>query len=158
MRDWKNVLWALLLAVILIACQNQDPTPTSTSESVEADEGEVTEIPTATETTIPATTTSEPEPTATTAPTATLEVTYEPLFETATCEFQSPPGREVTCGWLTVPEDRANPEKTIRLHVAVLPAKATTQPRNLSFTWKVDQGEMLWKQCRLFLRCVMRHF
>lgn len=123
MRYWKSLLWVLLLAVMLIACQNEDPTPTVTETVAEVDENEVTEAPTAT--TAAATATSEPDPTATTLPTVTPEVAYEPLFETAACEFQTPPGREVACGWLTVPEDRTNPEKTIRLHVAVFASESS---------------------------------
>ncbi len=113
MRHWKNLLWILLLAVGLSACQNEEPTPTAIS--VEVDEVEDTAVPSPTETTEPATATSEPEPTATPIP----EAAYEPVFEAADCEFLTPPGRDVECGWLTVPEDRANPEKTIRLHVAI---------------------------------------
>ena len=70
------------------------------------------------------------EPTAA-APTdePTVEPTMEPTavprspatFAEADCEFDVPNGREVTCGWLTVPEDRSDPanDKTIRLHVAI---------------------------------------
>ncbi len=42
------------------------------------------------------------------------------VYAEASCEFDVPDGRDVTCGWLTVPEDRNNPDddRTIRLHVA----------------------------------------
>ncbi len=42
------------------------------------------------------------------------------VYEEASCEFDIPEGRDVTCGWLTVPEARNSPddERTIRLHVA----------------------------------------
>lgn len=124
MRYWKNVLWALLLITMVIGCQNENPTPTATETVAEVNENEATEIPTST--TAAATATPEPEPTTTTAPTATTEVAYEPLFETAACEFQTPPGRDVECGWLTVPEDRADPEKTIRLHVAIFASESNS--------------------------------
>jgi pimeloyl-ACP methyl ester carboxylesterase len=45
---------------------------------------------------------------------------YTPDFETAECRFDKPLGYEVECGYLTVPEDRSQPEDAmIRLHVAV---------------------------------------
>ena len=38
----------------------------------------------------------------------------------AQCQFQIPPGQTVDCGYLTVPEDRSQPDgPTIRLHVAI---------------------------------------
>jgi pimeloyl-ACP methyl ester carboxylesterase len=43
-----------------------------------------------------------------------------PLFEPAGCQFEIPSGQEVECGFLTVPEDRSQPDgPTIRLHVAI---------------------------------------
>ena len=45
---------------------------------------------------------------------------YTPVFDTAACQFDKPLGYEVECGYLTVPEDRSQPEgPTIRLHAAV---------------------------------------
>jgi len=47
-------------------------------------------------------------------------VSYTPLFEKATCPFDEPPGSNVNCGTLVVPEDRTgDPSHTIRLAVAV---------------------------------------
>ncbi len=48
----------------------------------------------------------------------------EPFFEPGECQFQMPPGQlegeTVDCGYLVVPEDRANPHsRTIRLALAV---------------------------------------
>lgn len=57
-------------------------------------------------------------PTPTIVPTSTP--TYTPLFETADCQFPLPPDETIQCGYLTVPEDRANPQRTIRLHVAIV--------------------------------------
>ena len=40
-------------------------------------------------------------------------------FEKTDCWFKEPTGRDVECGWLTVPEDHAQPDgKTIKLAVA----------------------------------------
>ena len=42
-----------------------------------------------------------------------------PRFEAADCPFDEPLGQDVECGYLIVPEDRAQPDgKTIRLAVA----------------------------------------
>lgn len=66
------------------------------------------------------------ELTATIEPTPSQEPTavpaYEPVFETAECRFDHPREEEIRCGYLVVPEDRTNPEKTIRLHVAIVPS------------------------------------
>lgn len=69
-------------------------------------------------------------PAATTTPptVATSQLTatpaYTPAFEQADCQFPYPPDAEVQCGYLIVPEDRANPQRTIRLHVAVVASHA----------------------------------
>ena len=76
---------------------------------------------------------SESEPTAvhtlTQAPQVTqtkaaVEFTYEPLFKGASCPFELPPGlvegQDVECGYLEVPENRADPNsRQIRLAVAI---------------------------------------
>jgi pimeloyl-ACP methyl ester carboxylesterase len=63
-------------------------------------------------------------PTPTIVPTSTP--TYTPLFETADCQFPLPPDETIQCGYLTVPEDRANPQRTIRLHVAIVASHSDT--------------------------------
>jgi pimeloyl-ACP methyl ester carboxylesterase len=48
---------------------------------------------------------------------------YEPVFETAECQFEVPDGSEVRCGYLTVPEDRSTfsaVSRVARLHVAIV--------------------------------------
>lgn len=50
---------------------------------------------------------------------------FEPIFESAACPFDVPveavEGEDITCGYVTVPEEHANPNgKTIRLAVAVI--------------------------------------
>jgi Tol biopolymer transport system component/pimeloyl-ACP methyl ester carboxylesterase len=45
---------------------------------------------------------------------------YVPLYEPAACQFDTPSGYEIACGYLTVPEDRSQPGGSqIRLHVAI---------------------------------------
>jgi pimeloyl-ACP methyl ester carboxylesterase len=45
---------------------------------------------------------------------------YTPNFTSSSCDFIVPGGRDVTCGYLTVPEDRTQPDgAAVRLHVAV---------------------------------------
>ncbi len=53
-----------------------------------------------------------------------------PRYEEATCSFYSPPGTDVECGNLIVPEDHQDPNgTTIRLHVAVFRSpNANPQP------------------------------
>jgi pimeloyl-ACP methyl ester carboxylesterase len=48
-------------------------------------------------------------------------------FEKTDCWFKEPLGRDVECGWLTVPEDHAKPDgKTIKLAVARFKSDAAT--------------------------------
>jgi pimeloyl-ACP methyl ester carboxylesterase len=61
--------------------------------------------------------TTGPTPTSTPEPTA-VQVD-RPRFETTDCWFEEPSGQDVECGYLTVPEDRRQPQgKTIQLAVA----------------------------------------
>ena len=43
-------------------------------------------------------------------------------FESADCAFERPRGSTINCGYLIVPENRQNPERTIRIHVVVVPS------------------------------------
>ena len=119
---------ALLALLVLTACNTEEATPTPEPEPTdtavsptEAPTEEPTEEPTA----VPPTEEPTAEPTATTEPTATPETTSA-TFEEADCEFNAPTGRDVTCGWLTVPEDRTNldDDSTIRLHVAIFASES----------------------------------
>jgi pimeloyl-ACP methyl ester carboxylesterase len=104
------MVMALLLA--LVAACGTEPTPTSPppTDVVQA----ATDMP------LPPT--GAPEPTESPAPTLTpLPV---PVFEEAACPFELPEGqvdgRTVECGYLEVPEDRADPAgDTLRLAVAI---------------------------------------
>lgn len=67
------------------------------------------------------------EPTATAvAPPPTVTPIYTPLFETADCQFPPLPDETIQCGYLTVPEDRANPQRMIQLHVAIVASHSDT--------------------------------
>lgn len=110
----QTVVLLLLISLVLAACSSADPTPTpTTAPSAEAEPSATAVPPTATA--VPPTATPEPDPT------AEPETSFSDDFETAACEFDVPPGRDVTCGWLTVPEDRSAGEdsQTLRLHVAI---------------------------------------
>lgn len=117
-------LLAVGLVFLFAACNNEEPTPpaptaTAVAEAVET--ATTNPPPTNTATALP---TDEPTAVPTIPPTFTPEPTTIPpttAFVEATCEFDVPNGRDVTCGWLTVPEDRNNPDngQTIRLHVAI---------------------------------------
>lgn len=71
----------------------------------------------------PAATTTPPTVT-TSQPTATPA--YTPAFAQADCQFPYPAEADIQCGYLIVPEDRANPQRTIRLHVAVVSSHTAT--------------------------------
>ncbi|MCA9933067.1 MAG: alpha/beta fold hydrolase [Ardenticatenaceae bacterium] len=118
----------VLLALVLGACDTAEPTPTATAvpdvvEVVPTD----TPVPVPTDTAVPPTNT--PEPTTPPEPTATSEPTAVPqtaAFELADCQFEVPAGRDVQCGYLTVPEDHSNPDngRTLRLHVAIFKSES----------------------------------
>ncbi|MCA9925859.1 MAG: alpha/beta fold hydrolase, partial [Anaerolineales bacterium] len=116
----RPFLFTLILMFFLAACNGNEPTPTPTATTAviaEQPTDTPTAAPTATETAVPA-------PTDTPEPTNTPEPAYEPVFETAACQFDEPEGHDVTCGYLIVPEDRSQPNKTIRLHVAIFASES----------------------------------
>lgn len=129
-KPGRILLCLLALGLLLAACSSEEatPTPQPTNTAVAEAETEPTEEPTAVPTEAP-TDTPVPEPTAVPTEEPTPEPTDEPTMETAAfeesdCEFTPPSGQTVTCGWLTVPEDRSNPDndQTIQLHVAIFPS------------------------------------
>jgi pimeloyl-ACP methyl ester carboxylesterase len=125
---------SLFLLLTLVGC-GQEATPTLAPTAVEDKEPatptQVALEPTAT-TRLTDTPIPTPEPTATPEPTPTLEPVA--VFEDARCPFELPPdqveGETVECGYLAVPEDRADPDgATIRLSVAVFhPPGGATEP------------------------------
>src|SRR5579859_8190473 len=87
----------------------------ATAASASSTEGAATETAatTAASTATAATTAAS---TATAATTAASTATYQ----TADCKFKVPQGLQVTCGYLSVPEDRSQPNSAmLKLHVAV---------------------------------------
>jgi hypothetical protein len=47
------------------------------------------------------------------------------MFRPASCSFAVPPGANVQCGWLTVPEDRSKVDgDSIRLHIAIYKSRS----------------------------------
>jgi pimeloyl-ACP methyl ester carboxylesterase len=69
---------------------------------------------------------TQPTPASTSA-TTTPAPTSVPRFAKTDCWFKAPVGRDVECGWLTVPEDHAKPAgNTIKLAVARFKSDAST--------------------------------
>lgn len=121
---------ALLLALfvlLLAACRTPEPTPTPVAAEEEVEPTDTAAPPTdipATETPVPPTNTPVPPTNTPVPPTATVEPTEEVStsqnWEDAECAFEIPTGQEVDCGYLTVLEDRSQPDgPTIRLHVGI---------------------------------------
>ncbi len=70
--------------------------------------------------------TSTPLPSAS-LPTAMPTVAYTPQFEEAPCQFETPFGVRVTCGYAILPENRtSNNGRTIRLAVAVFHSQSSS--------------------------------
>ena len=102
---------ALLLRVAPVPTARVLPLPTRTA----------TLVPT-----ITSTPTASPTP-LTPTPTLQLElrptIVYTPLFANTACQFMPPEGVKVTCGYVSMPEDRTNLQsKTIQLAVAIFHA------------------------------------
>ena len=92
-----------------------NPVPTSTLAQLpmQAVTSTFTITPSATPTPTPV------PPTPTPSPTVETTLVYTPTFAKSVCRFTPPNGIVVTCGYVTVPEDRTNPHtKTIQLAVA----------------------------------------
>lgn len=116
----------LFSLVLLTGCGSEEATPTPQPPSPTAEPEPATEEPaTSTATNEPATATAVPA-TGTPEPTQIPEPISSATFETADCEFDVPASSDVTCGWLTVPEDRNNPDddSTIQLHVAIFASQS----------------------------------
>ena len=118
----KFVVVFLVFSLLLTGCGQTAPTPTAVVQAP-------TEAPEPTATAQPEPPTDTPAPAPTKAPpesTPTAEPVPEPaaVFEPAPCPMQLPSsqteGETVECGYLVVPENRADPDSdTIRLAVAI---------------------------------------
>ncbi len=95
-----------------------------------SDDGEETATPTTTTTAVPDTT----SPTGSDAPGSTSGAPESgaPVFEEDDCAFDLITELEHRCGWVEVPEDRANPGngRTVRLHVAIFDSTAPDPPED----------------------------
>ncbi len=110
----------LFVALLLSGCgglfaTNPSPTPIPPTAAAQIESTATAEV-----------SSPPPEPTASPESPATAEATPEVIdapFVEAECQFFEPPGVEVSCGYLNVPEDRSDPDSPmIRLHVAVFPS------------------------------------
>lgn len=108
LRWQRPLLLPLILIVSLAACNTPPPTPGNTA------------VPPT-----PLPPTSQPLPTLP-LPTPTATPAYTPHFTPADCPFAPPENVTIRCGYLTVPEDRANPQRTIRLPVAIVASDSPT--------------------------------
>jgi pimeloyl-ACP methyl ester carboxylesterase len=122
---------ALALAAALLAACTLSSTPSATVEPTAPPVP--TDAQAATEARPPAQQPTSAPPQATSQPPAAELPTAAPLrpaaanlaYQQAECKFNKPAGVDVTCGYLTVPEDRGKADgKTIRLHVAVFKSKS----------------------------------
>ena len=130
MKTLRSAGTVLLIAVVLLpilsACGStatetlpppaETPLPTATAQPGPTREPTITPLP-------------EPTNTPTPEPTAVQRAS----FDGASCPFDLPPGLEegetVDCGYLTVPESRADPEsRTVRLAVAILHPSGNPEP------------------------------
>src|SRR5690554_4061770 len=120
-----RALYLVLAAGVLSACTlfgspGVSTPPAATSPATPPATVEVTRSPP------PTTAAAQPTP----APRATAEPTapaVAPAYERADCRFEVPPGANVECGFLTVPERRDRPNgRSIRLHVAIYRSHAAT--------------------------------
>ena len=122
MVRFRSFSVVVMLALVAAACSG---TPAETASPVPSTPPPATPPPV-----------TDPGPAITPTPTATIgtpPVTqplqlYTPVFEEADCAFTQPDGYRATCGYLIVPQNRAEPDGLqVRLHVARFPAK-TPEP------------------------------
>lgn len=94
------------------------PPPTSISTPLPVNTPVFTLTPTSTRTPTSTATPLPPSPTHTPAPLTTLS--YTPIFSDTTCWFSVPASASVTCGYVSVPQDRYDPSSNnIKLAVAI---------------------------------------
>jgi len=109
-----------LCLILLVACTDA-PADKSPSESPQA----TTVLPTPTRTHTPKSTSLSKKPandaTENQAREQGIARASEPLFEEDSCPFETPDNTDITCGYLTTPEDRSKPEGMhVSLAVAII--------------------------------------
>lgn len=119
-----RLLMLMIVALLIAACGPSSAKPTATLAPTPAAEADPpTAVPAATAT-------AQPAPTEAPAATATTEPTSEPVAQglrTDDCPFDVPSGYQVTCGYLSVPEDRAKSNSPmIELAVAIFKSTSDT--------------------------------
>lgn len=104
-------LWLLAaFALVFAACTSSGDSASSTAPSTEPPSGSTGSVPT--------------KPGASTTSSTNAAAGYTPVFEQDTCRFAEPAGREITCGFVAVPEDRSDPGGArVRIAVAIVAAE-----------------------------------
>lgn len=127
-RPWIEIVLTLALLLPLLAGCGPRPTPTQAiAAETPSPAAPATSAPTIPSSTLPPAT--APVASASPAPTTATGAT----FEQAACPFELPEGQEegktLDCGYLLVPEDRADPNSdTIRLAVAIFHPTGKPEP------------------------------
>jgi pimeloyl-ACP methyl ester carboxylesterase len=115
---------ALVFCLLLSACANplaQAPAPSAQPAAPSATSAAPVAAPPTAESPSDVSPTDASPTAAMPQPTAAAK----PNYAQAACKFAKPPQIDVTCGYLTVPQDRSKADgKTLRLHVAVFKSKS----------------------------------
>jgi pimeloyl-ACP methyl ester carboxylesterase len=102
----------------LLLAQIQSPIPATIDTQIKTTQPASTVPPTYTPSRMPSPTSAPP--TFTPIPTMAPTIVYTPVFTKGACQFSPPDGVDVTCGYVTVPEDRADDQsKNIQLAVVI---------------------------------------
>jgi pimeloyl-ACP methyl ester carboxylesterase len=111
-----------IASVLLLGGRAQTSAAHSQPASTQAAPTQHAAVPTPPASATPlATPTGPPQPTTTPLP------AYDPVFESADCPMHVPPGANVECGYLVVPEDRSHADSPlIRLAVAIIRSTSPT--------------------------------
>ena len=141
------LLWTL--ALLLIACGSDGEEPADTSAAKPATEVTAERASQVETTATPETgdgpAATEPGLPSTDAATTTVASGQtEPSFSPVSCPFSVPPGTDPTCGYVSVPENRDQPDgRRIRLAVAVFPARSADSHPPLVYLEGGPGGEAL---------------
>jgi pimeloyl-ACP methyl ester carboxylesterase len=123
----RPILIVLAFALVVVGCSTSGQGAAQTAAPTPAS---ATPVP---GTTGPEVTDSTPPPSPVTGPpsappsTGVPLPTYTPIFEPADCAFVQPDDHTASCGYLTVPENRLDPQgRQVRLHVARFATETAT--------------------------------